>query len=311
MKKIVFFILFCLLGPSAVFAAAGVVNISYVKSPFNLQAMVMKNKGILEKELAPLGLKPVWHEINSGAQQAQAMAAGSLDVASVINTTSAQMARAEGNPIKLVAAVSRPVDIFAIVAAKDGPQTIKDLQGKIVAGPKGTVLHQILAAALQKEGLTIDDIQFIQMDIPKAFAALESKRADAALLAANALINAQQAGNKVLTTAHGLAVPKLGVAASENFINNNPKALQAVIDAHDKAWDWIQNNHREAMALGAREQNISEQDAEDLFNRSHFSQRFTAEDSKSMEEDQKFMLENGMMRHSVKPEDLILPQAMQ
>ena len=109
---------------AGVAAAAGdadkVLNISYVKSPFNLQSIVMKRQGLLEKELEPLGVKVVWHEITSGAQQAQAMAAGSLDVGGVMNTTSIQMARGEGNPIKIVAGVSRPTGVFAIVGKKGG-----------------------------------------------------------------------------------------------------------------------------------------------------------------------------------------------
>ena len=124
---------------AGVAAAAGdadkVLNISYVKSPFNLQSIVMKRQGLLEKELEPLGAKVVWHEITSGAQQAQAMAAGSLDVGGVMNTTSIQMARGEGNPIKIVAGVSRPTGVFAIVGKKGGVADVKSLKGKIVAGP--------------------------------------------------------------------------------------------------------------------------------------------------------------------------------
>ncbi len=200
LKRAAAALLACLLGAGSAVAADDVLNISYVKSPFNLQSIVMKKQGLLEKELEPLGVSVVWHEIDSGAQQAQAMAAGSLDVGGVMNTTSIQMARGEGNPIKIVAGVSRPTGVFAIVAAKNGVGDIKSLKGKIVAGPKGTVLHQILVAALAREGMSIDDVQFIQMDIPKAFAALESGRADAALLAANTVVKAQEAGGRILAT---------------------------------------------------------------------------------------------------------------
>lgn len=308
-KTILIFLAMCLCWQTA--QARDKINISYVKSPFNLQSIVMKNMGFLDKELEPLGLKPVWHEINSGAQQAQAMAAGSLDVSTAMNTTSVQLARSEGNPIKIVAAVSRPVDIFAIVGAKDGPADVTDLRGKIVAGPKGTVLHQLLSAALAKNNLNIKDVKFVQMDIPKAFAALESGQADAALLAANALIKANEAGHKTLATARGIVTPKLGLVATENFINSQPEALKAIIRAHDKAWAWIKDNHQEAIALGAKEQEISLEDAENLFQRSHFIQRFTPKDLQSMDEDMQFMLKNGMMRREINSRDIILPGAME
>lgn len=292
-------------------AADEVLNISYVKSPFNLQSIIMKRQGLLERELEPLGVKVVWHEITSGAQQAQALAAGSLDVGGVMNTTSIQMARGEGNPIKIVAGVSRPTGVFAIVGKKGGVTDVKNLKGKIVAGPKGTVLHQILAAALAREGMGIDDVQFIQMDIPKAFAALESGRADAALLAANTVVNALNSGGTIIATADGLAVPLLAVAASESFINQHPDRLAALLRAHDKAAGWIAAHHDEAIAIGAEEQGVDIPTAETLFAWSHFTQRFNQADLDSMNDDLQFMLDNGMMRNRVDPRDIVLPGAME
>lgn len=311
LKKLAAALLIFGMSAGSALAADDTLNISYVKSPFNLQTIVMKRLNLLEKELEPLGVKVAWHEIDSGAQQAQAMAAGSLDVGGVMNTTSIQMARGEGNPIKIVAGVSRPSDVFAIVAAKNGVTDIKGLKGKIVAGPKGTVLHQILVAALAREGMSINDVQFIQMDIPKAFAALESGRADAALLAANTVIKAQESGGRVIATADGLAVPKLAVAASESFIKNHPDRLEALLRAHDRAAAWIAANHDKAVAMGAEEQGVDIPTAEKLFTWSHFTQRFNQADLDSMNDDLAFMLENGMMRNRVDPGDIVLPCAME
>ena len=64
-------------------AAVDQINIAYVKDPFNLQNIVMKQNQSLEKEFQKDGIKINWVSINSGAQQAQAMAAGSLDVSAV------------------------------------------------------------------------------------------------------------------------------------------------------------------------------------------------------------------------------------
>lgn len=311
MKNKSFLFLLCLLlWPGLVLGAEETVNISYVKSPFNLQHMVMKKRGLLERELEPLGVKVIWHEINSGAQQARAMASSSLDIGGVMNTTSIQLANGEGNPIRIVAAVGRPTDLFAIVGSR-GINSLKDLKGKTVAGPKGTVLHQLLLAALAMDGMTIEDVNFVQMDIPKAFAALQSGSADAALLAANMLLKAEEAGNPVLARATGLVAPKLAVAASEKFIKNYPERLAALIRAHDKAAAWIAANPEEALAIGAAEQGISLDEARRLFAGSHFTQRFDKEDLESMETDQDFMLQNGMMRNRVNPRDMILPGAME
>ena len=172
-------------------------------------------------------------------------------------------------------------------------------------------MHQLLVAALAREGMSIDDVQFIQMDIPKAFAALESGRADVALLAANTVIKAQESGGRIIATAEGLAVPKLAVAASETFIKNHPDRLEALLQAHDKAAAWIAANHDKAVAMGAEEQGVDIPTAEKLFAWSHFIQRINQADLESMNDDLAFMLDNGMMRARVDPRDIVLPCAME
>ena len=67
MKRRFFFTL-CLLSALAAPAAHArqepkPLRISYVRAPFNLQLMVMKEKGILQKHLESLGLQAQWPEI--------------------------------------------------------------------------------------------------------------------------------------------------------------------------------------------------------------------------------------------------------
>ena len=79
----------CLTGMSAVQAAPKMpesISITYVKSPFNLQNIVMKERGMLEDAFKAEGVKINWRVINSGAIQGQAMASGDLDFSAVMNT---------------------------------------------------------------------------------------------------------------------------------------------------------------------------------------------------------------------------------
>lgn len=310
-RTLLFAFLFTLALAGTASAAGKELNISYVKSPFNLQMIVMKEQGLLEKELEPLGVTVNWPEITSGSKQAQALASGDLDVAGVMNSTSLLMAAGEGLPIKVIAGVARPTDVFAILGRKGGPATIAELKGKTVAGPMGTVLHQLLVASLAKNGMTIKDVQFTTMDIPQAFAALQGGKVDAALMAANMVIKAEEEGAVKLATATGYVVPKLGMMASEDFITKRPEELKAVLAAHDKAWQWIEANHDEAIALGAKVQGISVEDAQRLFDWSHFAQRMNQADLESMKEDMQFLLDNDMMRGSVDVTTLVIPEAME
>lgn len=290
-------------------AAPREINISYVKAPFNLQSMVIREHKLLEKEFAADGIKINWHVINSGAQQAQAMAAGALDIGGVMNTTSVLLANAGGNPVKIAAGVSRPAQTFAIVAKPGAPLSIAQLRGKKVAGPRGTVLHQLLVAALASQGMKASDVDFVSMDIPKAQAALLAGHVDAALLAAGPLVKAVEQGGKIVSTAQGLVDPVLVVSVREGFAQKHPELLARVLKVHREAGAWIARNRAEAIALGAREQGISLADAKQLADWTPLFDELTSTDLKSIAADMQFLIDHDMMKAPVSVDDLLLPSA--
>ena len=161
------------------FAAAPIseLNISYVKPPFVLQLLVMKDHKLLEKEFEKDGIKVNWHNMGTSPEAARAMGAGALDIAGNMNTAALLMINAEGLPIRVVTGLARPTSNFAIVSKPGTNLSVKDLKGKKIVGPKGTFLHQLLVAALEKEGMTEKDVSFISMGIPKALSTILSGQA--------------------------------------------------------------------------------------------------------------------------------------
>ena len=315
MKKIVVFLLVI----TVVFTAAAggkkedkglenlkEINVSYVKSPFNLPSIVAKKRGLLEKAFAEKGVKVNFYEINSGAKQSEAMAAGSLDIGGVVNTTSVILANANGNNVEIVSGYSRPVEVFALVVNSD-IRTIRDLKGKKIAGPKGTVLHQMLASALESEGMDMDDVELIQMGLPKGAAALQAGSIDGALLAAGLLINSVKAGGHVLFTADGYVKPILVIAARDDFKKDYPAAVKLYVDVHKEAYSWIRENYKEAVQMGADEQGISFEDAEKLYNWTEFDFSISENDIDFMKKDIQFLKDSGMLEQSVEldPESFI------
>ena len=122
------------------------INITYVKAPFNLQNIVMKEQGLLEKAFEKDGVKVNWRVINSGADQSLAMASGALDFSAVMNTASLLLGAGAGNPIAIATGVAHPEKIFAMVGKPGSNLTVKDLKGKTVGVQIGTT-----AAAKAKE----------------------------------------------------------------------------------------------------------------------------------------------------------------
>ena len=285
------------------------ISITYVKAPFNLQNIVMKEGGMLEDAFKADGVKINWRVINSGAVQGQAMASGDLDFSAVMNTASVLMAAGAGNPIGIATGVGHPEKVFAIIGKPGTNYSIRDLKGRKVVGPKGTVLHQLLVAALVKEGMSISDVDFVSMDPAKAMTAVVSGSADAGLVAAGLIIKANEAGAKTITTCEGLVTPNLVMAVRRAFAEQYPEAYEKVVATNRAALAWIREHKDEALAMGAKEQGISVENAAKLYDWSGFYDTLGESDVKGLEADQKFLVENGMMEKTVDVCSLLMPSA--
>jgi sulfonate transport system substrate-binding protein len=124
---------------------------------YNPVSILLKNKGLLEKEFAKDGIAIVWVQTVSSANALQFLNAGSIEFGSTAGSA-ALIARINGNPIKSVYVYSRP-EWTALVTTRDSKiNKIADLKGKKVAMVRGTDPHIFLVRALLSVGLTDKDI---------------------------------------------------------------------------------------------------------------------------------------------------------
>lgn len=290
------------------------VRVTYVTSPFNVPSIVMREKGYLDEAFAAKGVKVENPEITSGAQQTQAIAAGEIDIASVLGGSSAILARANGVDLKIIAAYARSPRAYFLMTRAEGPATLADLKGRKIAGPKGTVLNQLLVAALASQSLTLNDVEYINMDLPTARAALLAGQVDVATLAGANAVAVEKAGGKALTSGEGLIKPTTVIAARTAFVTEHPDLVDAYFEAHRKALAFMKDNPEEALAIAAREQKISIEDARAQMPLYDFTPVMTAEDVANLNADQDFMLESGMLPKAnaidIKA-DLVAPSAFE
>ena len=119
--------------------------------------MVLKDKGLLEKEFAKDGITIRWVQTLGSNKALEFLNAGSIDFGSTAGSA-ALVAKINGNPIKSIYVYSRP-EWTALVTAKDSKITkVEDLKGKRVAVTRGTDPHIFLVRALLGAGLTEKDI---------------------------------------------------------------------------------------------------------------------------------------------------------
>ncbi len=271
------------------------VRVTYVTAPFNVPSIVAREKGFIDEAFLPLGIKVEYPEITSGAQQTQAIAAGEIDIASVLGGTSAILAKANGVDLKIVAAYARSPKAYYLMTQADGPKALADLKGKKIAGPKGTVLNQLLVAALASQGLTLKDVEYINMDLPAARAALVSGQVDVATLAGANAVAVEKAGGKILASGEGFINPTTVVAVRTAFLDQYPELVTAYLAAQKKALEFMAQNPEEALAIAAKDQKLSIDDARAQLPLYDFTPAMTEKDIANLTDDQTFMVDAGML----------------
>ncbi len=143
--------------PGGAYAADALKEIHIDWATYNPVSMILKQKGLLEKEFAKDGIGIVWVQSAGSNKALEFLNAGSIDFGSTAGSA-ALVARINGNPIKSIYVYSRP-EWTALVTAKDSKiATVADLRGKRVAVTRGTDPHIFLVRALLDAGLSEKDI---------------------------------------------------------------------------------------------------------------------------------------------------------
>lgn len=282
------------------------IQITYVKSPLNVPSIVEKRQQLFEQEFGKDQISVQFPEINSGAKQTEALASGQLDFCNALGGTSAIMAAANGVDLKILNIYSRAPKAFTIMVKDPAITTAAQLKGKKVAGPKGTVLHQILLAALAKEQLPADSVEFISMDIPSGVSALANGSVDAALVAGPDVLRATKAGARILLTGEGLVDGIIVTAVRGGFLKEQPQLVERFRNVHKQSLAFMQQQADESLKLTAEETGLTPEDVKAMYGWYDFDPTIRPADIEDLKKTQAFLLERGMLTKTVDIESLLV-----
>lgn len=281
------------------------VSISYVKLPLNVPSIVEKKEALFEKAFEEKGMEVVFSEITQGSKMTQAMASGALEFSNALGGTSAILAGANGLDIKIIGIYSRAPEAFTIMSKDSSIESISDLKGKKIVGPKGTILHQLLLSALVSDGLTMDDVEFINMGIGEGMAAMSSDSADAALVAGPAVTKALKDGNHVIVNGKGFLDATIVIATSGDMLENHADIVKTYLDVHNESLKFMADNPDKTYEMVAEETGISVEEVKEMYQWYDFNPEITDKDIEELEKTQNFLLENGMLEKEIDIKSII------
>ena len=215
-------------------ASAQVKEVRLDYATYNPVSLLLKDKGILERELAKDGITVRWVQTLGSNKALEFLNAGSIDFGSTAGAA-ALVGKINGNPIKSIYVYSRP-EWTALVTSKDsGITKVEDLKGKRVAVTRGTDPHIFLVRALQEAKLTEKDVKLVLLQHPDGRTALE--RGDVEAWAGlDPLMAAAEVESGAKLFYRNAAANTWGVLnVREAFAKENPALVTKVLKAYEEA----------------------------------------------------------------------------
>ncbi|MEW4565468.1 aliphatic sulfonate ABC transporter substrate-binding protein [Bremerella sp. JC770] len=278
-----------------------VVRVCLQPIPAYAPLWIAKRKGWLHDALQEAGLGSVqWSTMRDGPLQNEAFAAGLIDVALTADTP-AIIGRSAGLEIEVVAlAATSPESLAVLLPADSSVKSVQDLKGKNVAATKGSFCHHLLALALQKEGLSLKDIRFINMSGPEINTSLQTGNIDAGVTWEPYITQMLSSGSaKVLLDGTNLKSGNEVIVATKDLTHQAPEVVRTVLEVFRRGHDYLRENPDEAAALIAADVDLDPEQVVLAFQKIKYIPPLNAETIAEFDETQKFLHELGVNRRTI------------
>jgi NitT/TauT family transport system substrate-binding protein len=188
------------------------------------------------------GLKVTYDVIEDPVQRFNAFKAGEFDA---IATTPDTFSREWGHGIETVQVLGldRSVGGDGVVAEND-VTSVDQLEGQQVAVSQGSTSQWFLGYVLERNGLSLDDVQQANLTAADAGAAFAAGRVPVAVTWEPWLTRAEENpdGHVLVSTKQYPDIITDGVAFSPDFVDQNPDTVEAFVRAYGKVMDLIKSN---------------------------------------------------------------------
>lgn len=225
----------------------GVDEIRLDWATYNPASLVLRDQGWIEEAVGD-DVTVTW-EFSAGSAPANELLRGDVVDFNSTAGAAALLARANGSPLRTVDVLARPEWSAIVVGPDSDIASAEDLEGKTIAALTGTDPYFFLLQTLDSVGLTVDDVQIV--DLPHADGRLALKQGDVDAWSGLDPIMADAVSTDgaqlVVREPERLSYSVLNVR--EDFLQESPEAVELVLTQYERARQWIQDNPEETVEI--------------------------------------------------------------
>lgn len=218
-----------------------------------------QSRGVFEESLKAKNIAVEWvGPFGAHAPALQAVTGGTADLTFGGSSTVAMAGILGGSPFVWTAVLSTDPRVTAIVAHPDsGVKSVKELVGKKVAANRSGLGEFILIAALEKYGLTRDQVEIVYLNQPDAAPAFAQGQIDAWSVfgSAREVAELEYGGIPIFIEGQELTpeerIDIQSYIALSDYVEANPEVIQAVIEGYQAEAEWANTHTEDAVNLSA------------------------------------------------------------
>ncbi|MBS7543872.1 aliphatic sulfonate ABC transporter substrate-binding protein [Ancylobacter oerskovii] len=276
-------------------------------APGHLKFILYRNKKLLEQEFAKDGIRVELATFDGGGPASVAIGSGAIEFTYIGNNPSLRLG-ATGADVKAIGLSSWvPSNETLIVVRPDSPiQKLEELKGKKVAVLTGTVRHSTFAKALKDTGVSIKDVELLNIGIESSGPALARGDVDAIVEStgpaqklvdaggARVLFDAGVSGKKEWAVPHVLSV-------NGAFARKYPDIVARLLALDIATARWADANPEETIQIFVKETGSSEKAVRSTYSDGKFWQdpKLTDEAIRSLQGEEAFMADAGLLKGKV------------
>lgn len=222
------------------------LNIATQPTPAYLPLTVLEDKGWLEEALKEAGyedVKVTFTEFESGPPENESFAAGQQDVGVMGNVPSVSGV-ASGQERTFIGISANGEKTQAVLVPVDSDvKSVADLKGKKVGLVVGSIAQNLIDTLLQQEGLSIKDVELVNLAISEQSSALATGQIDAVVTWQPTISKLQNDGiAKLLTDGTGVFLGENTIFARDEYLEENPEIVKIFLQQYARAAQELTGN---------------------------------------------------------------------
>jgi len=277
-----------------------------VPLPHYAHMWVAYKKGFVDEELKKVGYKVKWQPFNIGVMVNEAFTSNQLDMG-IMGDFPVFIGRSSGTNYRIVSIASSGPKTLAMVTKKDSPiKSVEELKGKKIATTKASYGQKLLIALLEKNKMSVEDIQFVHMTMDDLTAALVRGDVDAGVMWDPLITRMEDAGEiKIIADGTGIYEAYAVLMASGDMVGKNPQVVDAMLKAFQRGRDYLQQSPEECVKILGEDIKIPPAQMTKIVAKFNYDDKITDKFIVDMKDTEAFMRKNGLIKNPVDVDALV------